>query len=56
MLFGKNYKDKNRGFTLMEVVISVGLLAVVSVVSVSIVSNLLRSAVKSQAGVDSEQT
>jgi len=40
----------------MEVVIAVGLFAVVSVVSVSIVSNLLRSAVKSQAGVDIEQT
>ena len=40
----------------MEVVIAVGLLALVSVVSLSIVTNLLRSAVKSQAGVDIEQT
>ncbi len=45
-----------KGFTLMEVVIAVGLLATVSVVSVSIVANLLRSTVKSQAGVDIEQT
>ena len=40
----------------MEVVIAVGLLALVSIVSLSVVTNLLRSAVKSQAGVDIEQT
>jgi len=40
----------------MEVVIAVGLLALVSIASLSVVTNLLRSAVKSQAGVDIEQT
>lgn len=52
----KKVSQNEKGFTLMEVVISVGLLAIVSVVSVSIVSNLLRSAVKSQASADIEQT
>lgn len=47
---------QNKGFTLMEVVIAVSLLAVVSVVSVSIVANLLRSSVKSQSAIDVEQT
>lgn len=49
-------RQNTNGFTLMEVVIAVGLLALVSTVSVSVVTNLLRSAVKSQAGVDIEQT
>ena len=49
-------QQRQKGFTLMEVVIAVGLLAIVSVVSLSVVTNLLRSAVKSQAGVDIEQT
>ncbi len=47
---------QNKGFTLMEVVIAVSLLAIVSVVSVSIVANLLRSSVKSQSAIDVEQT
>lgn len=45
-----------KGFTLMEVVIAVALLGLVSIVSVSIVTSLLRSAVKSQAALDIEQT
>jgi len=45
-----------KGFTLVEVVISVGLLSVVSLVSVSIVTNLLRSTTKSQVNMDIEQT
>lgn len=50
------YCRQKNGFTLMEVVIAVSLLAIVSVVSLSVVTNLLRSAVKSQANVDIEQT
>ncbi|MBU0649648.1 prepilin-type N-terminal cleavage/methylation domain-containing protein [Patescibacteria group bacterium] len=45
-----------KGFTLMEVVVAVSLLGVVSVVSVSVVANLLKSAVKTQALLDTEQT
>ena len=44
-----------KGFTLMEAVLAVGLLALVSVVSLSIVVNVLRSATKSQAATDVEQ-
>ena len=45
----------NQGFTLVEVLLAVGLLALVSVVSVSIVTNLVRSSAKSQANIDIEQ-
>jgi prepilin-type N-terminal cleavage/methylation domain-containing protein len=45
-----------KGFTLMEVIIAVSLLAIVSIVSLSIVANLLKSAVKSQSAIDVEQT
>ncbi len=44
-----------KGFTLMEVVIATSLLAVVSVVSLSIVANLLRSALKTQSNIDVSQ-
>lgn len=46
----------SKGFTLLEVVIAVSLLGLVSIVSVTIVSNLLRSAVKSQSAIDVEDT
>lgn len=52
----KKSRTNNKGFTLMEVVIAISLLAIVSVVSVSIVANLIKSAVKSQSAVEIEQT
>lgn len=55
MSHAREDKKDQIGFTLMEVTIAVGLLALVSVVSVNVVANLSRSAVKSQAGVDIER-
>lgn len=46
---------KQAGFTLMELLISVSLLAIVSLVSVNIIVTLLRSSVKAQMAVDIEQ-
>ena len=48
-------KKSEKGFTLMEAVLAVSLLALVSVTSLGVVVNVLRSATKSQAGVDTEQ-
>ena len=44
-----------KGFTLIEVLIAISLLAVISLVSVAMVTNLVRSALKSQASIDIEQ-
>lgn len=44
-----------KGFSLIEALISVGLLALVSLVSLSMVTNIVRSSVKVQAGTDIEQ-
>lgn len=43
------------GFTLVELLISVSLLAIVSLVSVNIITTLLKSSVKAQMAVDIEQ-
>lgn len=48
-------KKFQKGFTLMELLISVSLLAIVSLVSVNIITNLLRSSVKAQMAIDIEQ-
>jgi prepilin-type N-terminal cleavage/methylation domain-containing protein len=44
-----------KGFTLLEVVISISLMAILAVVSIGIVVNLVRSSAKSQASIDVEQ-
>lgn len=45
-----------QGFTLFESILAVGLLSVSSLVTVFLISNILNSAVKSQASIDLEQT
>lgn len=48
-------KKLQKGFTLVELLISVSLLAIVSLVSVNIIVSLLRSSVKAQMAIDIEQ-
>lgn len=47
-------RKSQRGFTLVELLISVSLLVIISIVSVSTITTLLRSSVKGQMGVDIE--
>lgn len=47
---------KRNGFTLIEVVIAIGILAIVSIASVNIVASILKSATKAQSAIDLEQT
>lgn len=48
-------KKSHKGFTLVELLISVSLLAIVSLVSVNIITTLLKSSVKAQMAIDIEQ-
>lgn len=52
----KDPKHRVKGFTLIELVIAIGLLVTLSVVLLNIVANILRATSKIQAFIDLEQT